>query len=61
MENTFYKIVAAIFMGLMILFLWPRVKFAMQNSPKGERKDWQTFALLIAGVVLFVVLLITVR
>ena len=58
--DTTYKVISAIFMGLMIIYLWPRVRAAMQNSPKGESKDWQSFAFLILGVVLFVVALVLI-
>ena len=57
-DNTLYKVVSAVFMGLMVLYLWPRVKRSMENSPKGESKDWQTFALLMLGLVVFVIVLV---
>jgi len=42
----------------MAIFLFPRAKHMMKNSPKGSSSDWQTFLLLILGVGLFVVLLV---
>ncbi len=59
-DSTLYKIVSAVFMGLMILYLWPRVKRSMENSPKGERKDWQTLALLLLGIAVFVFVLVQI-
>lgn len=53
------EIGTALFMGAMLIFLFPRAKQAVENSPKGSAKDWMGFILPIAAVVLFIVLLIS--
>lgn len=46
-------------LALIALFYFgPRVKDAVENSPKGSAKDWLGLLLPIGGVVLFVLLLI---
>ena len=52
------KIGSALFLLAMIVFLFPRMKQAIKHSPKGTMKDWMGFIIPIAGVVLFVALLI---
>ncbi|MCM8857671.1 MAG: hypothetical protein LC541_17830 [Candidatus Thiodiazotropha sp.] len=52
------KIIWAVLLGAMILFLWPRAKHMLKNSPKAEQGDWQAVLLPIAFVVGFVILLI---
>ena len=59
-DSTLYKIISAVFMGLMILYLWPRVKRSMENSPKGASKDWQIFTILLLGIVVFVIVLVQI-
>jgi len=48
----------AIGLGMLIIFLIPRAKHAMENSPKGTAKDWHSALIPILIVVLFVVFLI---
>jgi hypothetical protein len=50
---------AAIFIA-MIVFLLPRAKHMLQNSPKGSSEDWRTVILLLGGVVLFIWILIKI-
>ena len=52
------KIGSALFLVAMLVFIYPRMKQALKNSPKGTTKDWMGFIIPIAGVVLFVALLI---
>ena len=52
------EIGSALFMGAMIVFLFPRAKQAIENSPKGSAKDWMGFILPIGAVILFIILLI---
>ncbi|MES9816617.1 MAG: hypothetical protein ABW155_08195 [Candidatus Thiodiazotropha sp.] len=35
------KIIWALLLGAMILFLWPRAKHMLKNSPKAQAGDWQ--------------------
>jgi len=53
------KIGSALFMLAMIIYLFPRAKQAIQNSPKGSMQDWMGYVLPMAAVVLFIVLLIS--
>ena len=52
------KIGTALFMLAMVIYLFPRAKHAIENSPKGSMQDWMGFILPIGAVVLFVILLI---
>lgn len=52
------KIVAAITILGMIVMLYPRVKNATENSPKGTSEDWMSFIKPMALVVVFVIALI---
>ncbi len=52
------NILWAIALAMMIIWLLPRARHAAQNSPKGSASDWMGFILPIAGVVLFIILLI---
>ncbi len=53
------KIGSALFLAAMLIYLFPRAREAVKNSPKGSASDWMGFILPIAGVVLFVILLIS--
>jgi len=53
------KIISAIAMVLMILYLLPRAKQMMQMSAEAENKDWMGVLIPIAGVVLFIVFLVS--
>jgi hypothetical protein len=48
----------ALLLGAMIVFIFPRAKQMMTNSPKAEPGDWQSVLLPIAAVIGFVILLI---
>lgn len=52
------KIFAAILIVGWIVFMWPRAKHWLQNSPKAQKGDWSAALLPIGFVVLFVILLI---
>lgn len=52
------KIAYALLLGVMVLYLAPRAKFMLQNSPKATAANWKSIALPLLGVVLFVLLLI---
>lgn len=52
------KILSAVFLGMMLIFLFPRAKAMLQNSPKGTSDDWKGFIIPILLVVGFVILLI---
>ena len=57
-----FKIISALFLVAMLVFLFPRAMHMMKHSPKGSADDWKGFIFPIVLVVLFVVFLImTVR
>lgn len=52
------KILSAVLIIGFIIYLWPRAKHLMQNSPKAQSGDWSAALLPIGFVVLFVIVLI---
>ncbi len=52
------KIGSAVFLGAMLVFIYPRMRHAVKHSPKGTMKDWMGYIIPIAGVILFVILLV---
>ncbi len=53
----FLNIVWAILLGFLLWRMWPVAKHWMENGPRGSQKEWLNVSMLLAGVVLFVVLL----
>lgn len=53
------QIIMAGLMIYLVIRLWPVVKHHQKHGPKGSTKEWLNFALLIAGIALFVLFLIT--
>lgn len=51
------KWVTAGLLLMMIIFLFPRAKQMLQNSPKGSSSDWQMFAIIVVVIGLFIFLL----
>ena len=54
-----FKVAQAIFLLMMLAFIWPRAKQMWKQSPKGSSKDWMTFASIMCGVVFFILLLVS--
>ena len=52
------KIGSAVFLIAMIVFMWPRMKHAVANSPKGTMQDWMGYIVPLAAVIGFILLLI---
>jgi hypothetical protein len=52
------KIFSAVLIVGWIIYIWPRAKYWLKNSPKAQAGDWQAVVLPLAAVVGFVVLLI---
>ena len=48
----------AIVLTLMLIYMFPRLKAAITNSPKGTSADWMQALLPIAAVLGFVLLLV---
>ena len=45
---------AALMIG-MLVFIYPRMRHAMKNAPKGSTQDWMGFVIPLAGVIGFVI------
>jgi len=54
------KIITAILLIAMLVFLFPRAKSMLQNSPKGTSQQWLHFVVIIAIVALFVFFLVSI-
>lgn len=52
------KIFSALALVMFIVFLFPRARDMMKNSPKGSSADWMSFVIPIIAIVLFIALLI---
>ena len=52
------KIGSALLLIMMIIYIFPRAKHMMNNSPRAEAGDWQGAIFPLLAVVLFVVLLV---
>ncbi len=48
---------AALLVGMLVM-IFPRVRHAMKNSPKGTTQDWMGYVVPLVAVIAFVVLLI---
>ncbi len=56
--GLFLKITLAVVLAMLLWRMWPATKHWMENGPKGSSNDWMTFAIIIAAIVGFVVLMI---
>jgi hypothetical protein len=54
------KIGSALLIGAMLVFLLPRAKHMMQNSPKAGEGDWKAVLIPLLLLVLFILFLITI-
>ena len=52
------KIGSALFLLAMIIFLFPRARQVVQNTPKGTSKDWLGYIVPMVAIVLFIIVLI---
>ena len=52
------KITLAVVFIMMIIYLLPRARYMVKNSPKGSNADWMGVAIPIVAVIGFVVLLV---
>jgi hypothetical protein len=52
------KIVSALAMVMFIVFLFPRARYMMKNSPKGSFSDWVGYAIPVVVIILFIILLV---
>ncbi len=52
------KIVTALALVMFIVYLFPRARYMLKNSPKGSSSDWMSFIVPIVVIVLFIMLLV---
>ena len=52
------KIFAALALVMFIVYLFPRARDMMKNTPKGSSSDWMSFVIPIIAIVLFIMLLV---
>lgn len=52
------KIGSALLLAAMMVMLYPRLKHATKNSPKGSKDDWMSVIKPLLFVVAFVIALI---
>ncbi len=52
------QIAMAVFLVLMLVFLFPRAKHMFFNSPKAESGDWSAALIPLIAVAAFIALLI---
>ncbi|MEM7252021.1 MAG: hypothetical protein AAF493_11395 [Pseudomonadota bacterium] len=57
MALDWMSIVAAILLGMMVIFLLPRAKQMLKESPKASYNEWLNALIPIALVALFIVIL----
>lgn len=55
--DIWMKIGSALLLGMMLIFLWPRAKVMIKESPKGTSEDWKSVLIPLLLVAGFVVLL----
>lgn len=56
--DPWMKFGTAALLVMMLIFLAPRLKPMIQNSPKGDSRDWMSALIPLALVIAFVVFLI---
>ena len=49
---------SAALMIAMLIFIFPRMRQAMKESPKGSSEDWKSFMIPLVAVIAFVAFLI---
>lgn len=52
------KWILAGMMIMMVIYIFPRAKYMLKESPKGSSSDWKGFVLIIVVIALFIGLLI---
>jgi len=58
MDSMWLKILSGALILGWIVFMWPRAKYWLSNSPKAEQGDWRAVLLPLLAVAAFVVLLV---
>jgi len=53
------KIASGLLLLVMFIYLFPRAKSMLQNSPKGTSQQWLHFLMIIGIITLFVFFLVS--
>jgi hypothetical protein len=56
--DMWLKLGSALFIGAMLVMIWPRARIMMQEGRKGSAADWKAAIIPLLAVVGFVILLI---
>jgi len=51
------KVGSALLLGMMVMFLWPRMRHMIANSRKAESGEWAGVVIPLVAVIAFVLLL----
>ncbi|NOX93086.1 MAG: hypothetical protein GXP18_11760 [Gammaproteobacteria bacterium] len=52
------QIGSVVLLGAMLIFIFPRMRHAVKNAPKGSSKDWLNYLMILVVVGLFIVFLV---
>ena len=52
------EIITALILGAFVIYMIPRAKHMVENSPKAKEGDWMSVLLPLVAVVGFIILLI---
>ena len=44
---------------MMVIYIFPRARYMLKESPKGSSQDWMGFVMIIVVIALFIALLTT--
>lgn len=55
--DIWMKILSAVLIVMMLVFIWPRARQMLKESPKGSSQDWMSAMIPLAAVIGFVILL----
>ncbi len=55
--DIWMKILSAVLIVMMLVFIWPRARQMLKESPKGSSQDWMSVMIPLAAVIGFVILL----
>jgi Ni,Fe-hydrogenase I cytochrome b subunit len=56
--DIWIKVLSAALLVGMLVFIYPRMRNAMQNAPKGTQQDWMGYIIPVLAVAGFIFLLV---
>lgn len=57
-DSIWMKLLYALPLVLIAIFMFPRARHMIQNSPKAQNGDWKAVAIPLVMVILVIVLLV---